>query len=383
MPKGRKTGNNASKLTKFIRTTLIENKNAPPISDDRQQIKEKPTVKDEPEDPGNENIMEKSFTSQARRLMSMARELLNENTSPTSKVSEVSESAYKTTRKMREATKTMSDLNPESSIVDHPPTLLKIDADAELGINDTEMLVESTVPIDQLNQRTACSFTPQDSPLRRARPAKRNGIKAVRIEVQSDSVELISPAKDNQSRKKQRADEKSKNIPKKKKKTVTKGFINDPSILPATKRLKRDKSKKVKDDYDDPEREWEVQHVGGLCLEWGKRRRKIKNGRTVTEWFIKPDSEHRIWIMWKDPFRDNGAIWSAEVQENLVGVDRELIERALRRKKCYPMPNPSDGLEDWEDRKIEAVLLGFTQWKAPPSLVKNGDKEVRFIPIER
>jgi len=47
------------------------------------------------------------------------------------------------------------------------------------------------------------------------------------------------------------------------------------------------------------------------------------------------------------------------------------------------MPNPSDGLEDWEDRKIEAVLLGFTQWKAPPSLVKNGDKEVRFIPIER
>jgi len=121
------------------------------------------------------------------------------------------------------------------------------------------MQVESTVPIDQLNQRTACSFTPQDSPLRRARPAKRNGIKAVRIEVQSDSVELISPAKDNQSRKKQRADEKSKNVPKKKKKTVTKGFINDPSILPATKRLKRDKSEKVKDDYDDPEREWEVQ----------------------------------------------------------------------------------------------------------------------------
>jgi hypothetical protein len=110
---------------------------------------------------------------------------------------------------------------------------------------------------------------------------------------------------------------------------------------------------------------------------------------------VKPDSNHRIWIKWKDPFRDNGTVWSAEVQgdvsyfkqvpqfilENLVGVDRELIERALRRKKCYPMPNPNDGLEDWEDRKIEAVLLGFTEWRAPASLVDNEDQEVQFIPV--
>ena len=68
MPKGRKTGSNASKLTKLIRTTLIEKKNAPPTSENIQPEKEKPKVKEEPEDP--RNIMEES---QARRLMAIVR----------------------------------------------------------------------------------------------------------------------------------------------------------------------------------------------------------------------------------------------------------------------------------------------------------------------
>jgi hypothetical protein len=71
MPKGRKTGSNASKLTKLIRTTLIEKKNAPPTSENIQPKKEKPKVKEEPEDPCN--IMEESFGSQARRLMAIVR----------------------------------------------------------------------------------------------------------------------------------------------------------------------------------------------------------------------------------------------------------------------------------------------------------------------
>ena len=68
MPKGRKTGSNASKFTKLIRTTLIEKKNAPPTSENIQPKKEKPKIKEEPEDP--ENIMEES---QARRLMAIVR----------------------------------------------------------------------------------------------------------------------------------------------------------------------------------------------------------------------------------------------------------------------------------------------------------------------
>jgi hypothetical protein len=71
MPKGRKTGSNASKLTKLIRTTLIEKKNAPPTSENIQPKKEKPKVKEEPEDPCN--IIEESFGSQARRLMAIVR----------------------------------------------------------------------------------------------------------------------------------------------------------------------------------------------------------------------------------------------------------------------------------------------------------------------
>ena len=47
---------------------------------------------------------------------------------------------------------------------------------------------------------------------------------------------------------------------KKKKEKMTKGFMNDPSILPPKKRSKNDKikTKADTDDYDDPEKEWEV-----------------------------------------------------------------------------------------------------------------------------
>lgn len=105
----------------------------------------------------------------------------------------------------------------------------------------------STAP-DEFDQLAGSSFTPQDSPLRRARPAKRNGIKAVRIEVQPDSVE----------RKKKHNEDSQKVQKNKKKKALTKGFMNDSSILPAKKRLRRDNIEAKKDDYDDPDREWEV-----------------------------------------------------------------------------------------------------------------------------
>ena len=71
MAKGRKTGNNASKLSKLIRTTLI--KNAPSTSENPRHKKKKPTVKEEPGDPDNTQVMEESFGSQARRLMSIVR----------------------------------------------------------------------------------------------------------------------------------------------------------------------------------------------------------------------------------------------------------------------------------------------------------------------
>ena len=120
---------------------------------------------------------------------------------------------------------------------------------ADLGINDTRMQHISTAPDEKFDQPAGSSFTAQDSPLRRARPAKRNGIKAVRIEVQSDSVE----------RKKKHNNEDSQKLHKnKKKKANTKGFMNDPSILPAKKRSRRDNIEAQKDDYDDPDREWEV-----------------------------------------------------------------------------------------------------------------------------
>jgi hypothetical protein len=107
----------------------------------------------------------------------------------------------------------------------------------------------STAPDEKFDQLAGSSFTPQDSPLRRARPAKRNGIKSVRIEVQSDSVE----------RKKKHNDEDPQKVQKNKnKKALTKGFMNDSSILPAKKRSRRDNIEAKKDDYDDPDREWEV-----------------------------------------------------------------------------------------------------------------------------
>jgi hypothetical protein len=107
----------------------------------------------------------------------------------------------------------------------------------------------STAPDEKFDQLAGSSFTTQDSPLRRARPAKRNGIKSVRIEVQSDSVE----------RKKKHNDEDPQKVQKNKnKKALTKGFMNDSSILPAKKRSRRDNIEAKKDDYDDPDREWEV-----------------------------------------------------------------------------------------------------------------------------
>ncbi|CAG5090921.1 Oidioi.mRNA.OKI2018_I69.PAR.g12770.t1.cds [Oikopleura dioica] len=424
MPKARKTGNKC--VTKMLRKAVTEppKDNAPlkPTYDRAPIVKKEPVIDLTVDDsPGpsrsttpipreqsttstlNGVLNDVSFATGARRLYGMAQALLQEDAETTPAAKKATKSS-KTDKKTDETRRTSASPKPASVLPKPKLTKNKTSREKE---EKTVKFAGNETPVAErnasINEPSTSAATPifntSDAPRSAKRPksAKRNSIKAVRMQAEPQPVEVINPrAKDRRTQQKKRAAEDDQKPSKKKQKTgktTTKGFMNDPSILSkrrrnekAAKAIQEEEASTSDQSYNDPDREWEVEHVGGLCLEWEKTKSRRRVGERVVikeKWVLKPESELRIWIKWKDPFRDNGSLWSAEVQGNLVGVDRELIERSLRRKKCFPMPNKDDGLPDWEDRYAEAFLSGYTPWTAPKTLCKADDSaEVQFIPAQ-
>lgn len=139
----------------------------------------------------------------------------------------------------------------------------------------------------------------------------------------------------------------------------------------AKKRARKEEARKeeaLRAETEDPDKEWEVEYVGGIYLEWGQKIVTTSKGVKHQEFYIKDDKDHRVWIKWKDPFADNNSVWSAEVQENLVGIDPDRLEKIFRKKKIYPMPSKTDGLPNWPERLNKVLLAGYRKWKAPRCL---------------
>jgi hypothetical protein len=113
-----------------------------------------------------------------------------------------------------------------------------------------------------------------------------------------------------------------------------------------------------KDEESRNNEEWEVESVGCLHLEWGRRLIKTRFGQIKTEFYIKPDEDQRIWIKWK---ADNS--WSAEPLANLAGIDSKCLEKIIRKKEIWPMPSSGDGLPNWQERRNKVMLAGYSQWE--------------------
>ena len=122
------------------------------------------------------------------------------------------------------------------------------------------------------------------------------------------------------------------------------------------KKKKEDKAREEEESRNNEE--WEVESVGCLHLEWGRRLFKTRSGQINTEFYIKPDEDQRIWIKWK---ADNS--WSAEPLANLVGIDSKRLQKIIRKKEIWPMPSSGDGLPNWQERRNKVMLAGYSQWK--------------------
>merc|ERR1712210_85594 len=62
--------------------------------------------------------------------------------------------------------------------------------------------------------------------------------------------------------------------------------------------------------------EWEIEEFGGLYLVWGKKKIRSPDGSIKRQYYLKQESEHRIWVKWTVAFHDK-IRWSAEKQEDV------------------------------------------------------------------
>ena len=53
----------------------------------------------------------------------------------------------------------------------------------------------------------------------------------------------------------------------------------------------------------------------------------------------------------------------------MVGIDPDRIETIFREKMIWPMPSKCDGLPNWQERLNKVLLAGYSEWKAPRSLM--------------
>ncbi|CAG5095226.1 Oidioi.mRNA.OKI2018_I69.XSR.g14089.t1.cds [Oikopleura dioica] len=153
---------------------------------------------------------------------------------------------------------------------------------------------------------------------------------------------------------------------KKKKKFTGKRPVARKSTARPVERLRR-----APENFNE-DAEWELEEFGGMYLAWGKKKVRQPDGSTITEAYLKGDTEHRIWIKWTVAFSD-GIRWSAEKQDKLVGVDKKKIKEIVNAREAWPLPSIKDGRRSlWKARKLICQGFGITEWQ--PASSKPNDK---------
>ncbi|CBY14303.1 unnamed protein product [Oikopleura dioica] len=115
--------------------------------------------------------------------------------------------------------------------------------------------------------------------------------------------------------------------------------------------------------------EWEIEAFGGLYLVWGKKKIRNADGSIKRQYYLKKDSEHRIWVKWTVAFHDK-IRWSAEKQE--MFTKRDEVSKIVNEKKAWPLPSIKDGTNTgWKERKAIAIEFGITEWKSNEGDEKN------------
>jgi len=334
--KGKKTGSRASGMTRSIRDAVITSKKRE-----------------------SENSEKKATESAAMRLFAKAQELLKEDPlrKPRSSPKPAKAESSKKKAKMAKYCVTPSASKPSSS---------KIEA---VYLKEKTKFKENTIQQDDVNKKKKTkkskkrSRDDEDVKLHKKIRKEKEKRKSVSLSSTNFFKDPATISKKERRRRKEleqkREDE--ERARRKEEKRARKDAAKREALLAET---------------EDPDKEWEVEYVGGLYLEWGQKVVTTSSGAKEKEFYIKEDKDHRVWIKWKDPFVDNNTMWSAEVQENLVGVDPDRLAKIFKRKKIWPMPSASDDLPNWPERLNKVMLAGYTQWKAPRSLrEKDPDEE--------
>lgn len=102
--------------------------------------------------------------------------------------------------------------------------------------------------------------------------------------------------------------------------------------------------------------EYEIAELGAIYPEWGLMKEKNDKGKIITKYFLKDLSEHRIWVRWESTFADQYEVaesdWSAEPQAMFNEEMQVEIQEILKKKVCWPWPNPSE-----EDADLKRAIL--------------------------
>jgi len=326
--KGKKTGSRASGLTRAIRNAAIASK---------KEV--------------NENLQKKIAESPAIRLFLKAQELLKEDPlrMPRALLDPAKTESPKIEAKKTKSSSATSSREPSS------PKVEAVDFNEKIKLNENASQPNDKSKKKKNKKSKKRPREEEDVESRKKVKKEKEKKKSVSLSSSDFFMDPATLSKKERRRRKelQRQREKDERAERKEKKRARKEKAKKEALLAET---------------EDPDKEWEVEYVGGLYLEWGQKVVTTSTGEKRQEFYIKDDNNHRVWIKWKDPFADNNTMWSAEVQENLVGIDPERLAKIFRKKRIWPMPSASDSLPNWPERLNKVMLAGYTQWKAPRCL---------------
>merc|ERR1712131_123105 len=124
---------------------------------------------------------------------------------------------------------------------------------------------------------------------------------------------------------------------------------------------------------------YEIDKIGPIHLQWGKKNTKNEKGKMVKKWYIDKSIKHRLRVKWQEPFEDKHergddykTIWSAEDQKTLLEnkSNKQAVETALNSKFIWPWVKKED--EGYEDRVALLKKGGYKEWKPTTKSDGNG-----------
>merc|ERR1712037_727210 len=139
---------------------------------------------------------------------------------------------------------------------------------------------------------------------------------------------------------------------------IKQGCTQSSSCIQAEQVVRLREGRQVAPKNFDENSEWEIEEFGGLYLCWGKKKTRKPDGSIGKQYYLKGDSDHRVWIKWTVAYHDK-IRWSAEKQEKLVGVNKDALKKIIQDKKAWPLPSTLDGIgSGWKERRAICSQVG-------------------------